>query len=219
MPYTGFVYCYVFLDNNRVNNLNEIPEELYYELKPAIENHFETYTPDEIDEFDFGVDESLDRYIIDFTTETPIRDIDIPDLEMDIDGDIRVVFEYKYSNVNTNNKNKNNWNNVNYINVPANTTNSITDELIEEGNHMVTFHGNLNRPNSKRYYKKSTFNSLQSPKKNPFTRELIKSSNIKKYKARIVGGKTKKVRKLNKTRKLRKLRKNKKYNKTRNYRK
>ncbi len=77
-------------------------------------------------------------------------------------------------------------------NIPANATNAISYNSIQDGNEMVTFHGNLNRPNNPRYYKRSTFNSLQTAnaglKRNPFTQQLIQPGNVTGYTARIQEG-------------------------------
>lgn len=70
--------------------------------------------------------------------------------------------------------------------IPRNTTNIIMGDEIEEGENMVNFHGESNLG---RYYKKSTFNAIPTPKKNPFTRKLIEAKNIIPYRARLVGGK------------------------------
>lgn len=77
---------------------------------------------------------------------------------------------------------------IRYHYIPRGSKNAITEEEIVEGNDMVAW-GNrqnlfLEEP---RYYKKSTYNSL-NPKKDPQTREPI--TDLFQYKARIIGGKT-----------------------------
>jgi hypothetical protein len=78
-------------------------------------------------------------------------------------------------------------------NIPANATNAITYNSIQNGNEMVTFHGNLNRNEGRRYYKRTTYNSLNvNPrsglKQNPFTRQNIRPENTVRYTARVRGG-------------------------------
>ena len=75
--------------------------------------------------------------------------------------------------------------------LPTNATNAITMEPILEGTNMVNFHG---ESESGRYYTKNTYNSLTKPKRNPFTRSIIKPSNVISYKARVKGGKRKTMR-------------------------
>ncbi len=87
------------------------------------------------------------------------------------------------SNSNSNNNNNNNAsnsNNIPSITIPSNAVNAISGEPIERGTTMVNFH---NEKEHGRYYTKSTYNSLQSPKRNPFTRQYIIPSSVIKYKA------------------------------------
>jgi hypothetical protein len=69
---------------------------------------------------------------------------------------------------------------LNTRNIPADSTNAVMMNTIEDGNSMVNFQGEFNRG---RYYKKSTYNQLPDPKKNPFTRERITSKT--NYRARV----------------------------------
>ena len=79
-----------------------------------------------------------------------------------------------------------------YMNaLPTNATNAITFEPIEEGTNMVNFHG---ESESGRYYTRETYNSLTEPKRNPYTRSIIKPSNVISYKARVKGGKRRTLR-------------------------
>ncbi len=94
--------------------------------------------------------------------------------------------------------------------VPHDATNAITEENIEDGDQMVTFHGDLDRAEGRRYYKRSTFDALPTGssglKKDPFTRVDILPSELRGYTARIapVGGRrSRKKRSLGATRKLR----------------
>jgi hypothetical protein len=85
---------------------------------------------------------------------------------------------------NTNNTNNNNQNtiNLNTKNIPAGSTNSVMMNEIQNGNIMTNFQNEFSHG---RYYKKSTYNQLPQPKKNPFSRERITSKT--NYKAKIVG--------------------------------
>jgi hypothetical protein len=84
------------------------------------------------------------------------------------------------NNSNNNNSNNSNNNSIPSIVIPSNTVNSITQEPIVRGTKMVNFH---NEREHGRYYTKATYNRLQSPKRNPFTRELITPTNTIAYKA------------------------------------
>lgn len=107
----------------------------------------------------------------------------------------------RYNSNNNSRYNRNNRNIVHYDlnhtnirNIQKNAINAITMEPIEDSEKMVTFHGNLNRANSKRFYTRATFNSLATDantgyKKNPFTRKNIKPANVHGYTAHKVGGK------------------------------
>ena len=72
------------------------------------------------------------------------------------------------------------------LNVPRGTENTILGRSIENQNILANFHGEMNRG---RYYLKSTVNQLQ--RKNPYTRQNIMPNNLRLYRARLVGGKTK----------------------------
>lgn len=72
------------------------------------------------------------------------------------------------------------------LNVPRGTENTILESNIENQNILANFHGEMNRG---RYYLKSTVNQLQ--RKNPYTRQTIRPTNLRLYRARLVGGKTK----------------------------
>ena len=72
------------------------------------------------------------------------------------------------------------------LNVPRGTENTILGSNIENQNILANFHGEMNRG---RYYLKSTVNQLQ--RKNPYTRQNIMPTNLRLYRARLVGGKTK----------------------------
>jgi hypothetical protein len=78
----------------------------------------------------------------------------------------------------------NNLKNLPYKNVKLKETVLLSN--IQDGDEMVNFH---NEYNFNRYYKRNEFNQLPgNRKKNPFTRKTIKPSNIKRYKAHLVGG-------------------------------
>lgn len=81
-----------------------------------------------------------------------------------------------------------------FRNIPKgnNAINAIMHEPIEEGNMMANFNGEYGW---KRYYKKSTYNELPKPKKNPTTRVPITS--VSYYKAHLVGGKRTRRKKIN----------------------
>jgi hypothetical protein len=86
-------------------------------------------------------------------------------------------------------------------NIPAGSTNSVMMNAIEDGNIMANFHDEFSHG---RYYKKSTYNALPKPKKNPYSRIPITSKT--NYKAKIVGaaqegGRKRVVRKTRKGRK------------------
>jgi len=66
------------------------------------------------------------------------------------------------------------------LDVPEGAENSLTDEEIKDGNALVDFHDELKH---ERYYLKSTYDSLKTPKLNPQTRQLIKET--KAYIARV----------------------------------
>lgn len=99
--------------------------------------------------------------------------------------------------------------NVGSRNVPANATNVVSLQNIENGTNMVNFHDEFDHG---RYYTKNTFDRLNikahGKKENPSTRQPIKPTNVKKYKALVKatgGAKTRKGRKNRKaTRKGRK---------------
>lgn len=92
------------------------------------------------------------------------------------------------SNANNNDNNASNNNNENNINVstlsyqsaPLWKKNIIMDSVINPGNIMGDFHKEYNH---KRYYKYNTVKSLlRTTKKNPFTRQPLKSNNVVYYK-------------------------------------
>ncbi len=67
--------------------------------------------------------------------------------------------------------------------VPAGATNVVMGDLLESGEEMADFHGEAGHG---RYYKKSTFNSLELKgvprrKENPFTRQKIQPANVEFY--------------------------------------
>ncbi len=69
--------------------------------------------------------------------------------------------------------------------VPAGATNAVTYNSIVAGEQMADFHGEAALENP-RYYKKSTFNSLELKgiprrKENPFTRAPIEPGNVRFY--------------------------------------
>jgi len=70
--------------------------------------------------------------------------------------------------------------NVGKKKIPKGTDNSISYNTIENGDDMVNFDNEFEH---ERYYKRSTFNSFPTPKKNPSTRKLIKT--IRRYKANV----------------------------------
>jgi len=70
-------------------------------------------------------------------------------------------------------------------NIPRNATNAIMLDEINEGNVMVNFQG---ESGFGRYYKKSSYDQMPSPKTNPYTKNPIAPTNVVKYKARLVGG-------------------------------
>jgi hypothetical protein len=73
----------------------------------------------------------------------------------------------------------------NTLKIPKNSINAVMQNEIEEGNIIVDFH---NESRMGRYYKKNTYKKL---KKNPYTRRNITKNNIKYYKTKLVGGKSK----------------------------
>ena len=83
-------------------------------------------------------------------------------------------------------------------NIPRNAENAITMNAIQNGNNMVNFHGEYNLG---RYYKKGTYNSFREPKKNPYTRRNIASTNAVQYKAKVGGRRLRSTRRHNRTRK------------------
>jgi hypothetical protein len=88
-----------------------------------------------------------------------------------------------------------------FKNIPRNAENAVMMEPVQDGNNMVNFHGEYDLG---RYYKKSTYNSMEYPKKNPFTRRAINSNNLVQYKAKVGGRrKTRKTKKARKTRRSR----------------
>jgi hypothetical protein len=100
----------------------------------------------------------------------------------------------------------NNLPNIGNQNVPRGTTNLISTDTIEENDEMVNFHGEKALG---RFYKKSTFNSLNhnqlsGRKKNPFTRTPIEIANVQTYRAHLIGGKKSKRRKHKKSSKTKK---------------
>jgi hypothetical protein len=120
------------------------------------------------------------------------------EVSTEVVNDIAAFIQREHRNRGNNNGNNIRFNNVR--NVPENATNAVTFEPIQNGNEMVTFHGNLNRPNAQRYYKRSTFNSIATNsrsglKRNPFTRQNIRPTNVRGYTARIQRGGKKQRRK------------------------
>jgi hypothetical protein len=88
--------------------------------------------------------------------------------------------------INQNNSNSsNNLNTLPYKNVKKNIDTLILKENIQEGDEMVDFH---DEHSYNVYYKKTEFDLLPNPKINPRTRKTIKPSNIKRYRAHLVGG-------------------------------
>lgn len=78
----------------------------------------------------------------------------------------------------------NNLNALPYKNVKSKET--ILMSNIKNGDEMINFHDEYKY---NRYYKRNEFNQLPgNPKKNPYTRKNIKPSNIKRYKAHLIGG-------------------------------
>lgn len=80
-------------------------------------------------------------------------------------------------------------------NIPPDSSNAISYDNIKEGNVMVNFHDEFKQG---RYYKTNTYDKLKE-KINPYTRVPI--TEVKAYKAHIVGGKrkTRKMKKAKKT--------------------
>jgi hypothetical protein len=74
-------------------------------------------------------------------------------------------------------------------NINSGIENSITFDKIQNGNIMVNFHGEKNLG---RYYKKSTYNALANPKRNPHTRKNINKNNLTIYKAKVGGSRRRK---------------------------
>jgi hypothetical protein len=107
--------------------------------------------------------------------------------------------ERQWNNNNNNNNNDNYYSNNNNLpsvypnngsrtifQVPANATNAVMFDDIEEDENMVNFHGEADLG---RFYKRSTFNGLQENpisgfKKNPFTRSTIRPGNVRRLTAR-----------------------------------
>ncbi len=67
--------------------------------------------------------------------------------------------------------------------LPANSTNVITLESIQEGNNMVNFRADKNKMESNfgRFHLKSSYNQIPEPKRHPMTRQPI--TNLAYYKA------------------------------------
>ena len=96
-----------------------------------------------------------------------------------------------------------------FLYIPRGKQNSIMMNEIEDGNNMVTWgdHKNIFLENPV-YYKRSTYDQLPNPKRDPHTREPIQNEVF--YKARIIGGRSLRYRRNNKNRKNRKNRKTRK---------
>ncbi len=71
------------------------------------------------------------------------------------------------------------------LSVPYGSENSILFTPIGDGDELVDFH---EESQLGRFYKKESFNSLQEPRLNPFTRKPITRKNIKYYTAKLEGG-------------------------------
>jgi hypothetical protein len=90
-----------------------------------------------------------------------------------------------YANNNLPSVYPNNGSRTNFT-VPANATDAIILDDIEEGENMVNFHDEAAHG---RFYKRSSFNALEENpitgfKKNPFSRAIIRPGNIRRLTAR-----------------------------------
>ncbi len=109
---------------------------------------------------------------------------------------INAIRSYTPNNDNTNNNTNNTTNNTilhatqypnngqrTNRNIPANATNAISTNTIENGTNMVNFQGEFGH---ERFYTKNTFDKLQpheysGKKRNPFTQQIIEPGNITRY--------------------------------------
>jgi hypothetical protein len=79
-----------------------------------------------------------------------------------------------------------------FENIPRNAENDLMKNRIEEGDVMAnwftanTKEGPKTERKFKRYYKKSTYNSLPTPKRHPSTRQLIDPTTVTYYKAHLI---------------------------------
>ena len=111
--------------------------------------------------------DNVGKTAYDYAVDAPNSNYMVPDLcKAGAEGCITI----HYTNIGTKS-----------ISKKTNPTNTISYNDIHNGNNMVNFNSEFNRS---RYYTKASFNALGEPKKNPFSRNIIKRAYT--YKAKIV---------------------------------
>lgn len=174
--------------------------EIYLQLPPGEEDVYEflgDYYTLKLGKLNMNTDDyKIEMYDEDAGDDDDVIADEIVPREF-VETIINAIRIYVPNNVNTNNTNNNNNNNLHTTqypnngqrtnrNVPANATNAISTNNIENGTNMVNFHGEFGHG---RFYTKNTFNKIKrhvysGKKRNPYTQQNIESGNITRYTAK-----------------------------------